>query len=159
MSAHGSPLEMEFRLVRSWSACRRVPSRNDRRLPRGFTLVELMIVVAIVSILVMVALPSYQSHMRRSVRAEAQAYLMEVAAKQQQFLVDTRAYAATLAAVAVPMPARVGAAYSAAMPDPGAVPPTFTVTLTPSGSQADDRCGALSIDQTGNKTAAVTGCW
>jgi type IV pilus assembly protein PilE len=143
---------------------RKAPANHPLRVccpgfQRGFTLVELMIVVAIVSILVMIALPSYQSHMRRSVRAEAQVYLMEVAAKQQQFLIDTRAYAATLLVVGVPLSARVGAAYTAAMPAHGATPPTFTVTLTPSGEQANDRCGALSIDQTATKTAAVAGCW
>jgi type IV pilus assembly protein PilE len=126
---------------------------------RGFTLIELMIAVAVVAILAAVALPSYQEHIRRSVRAEAQAYMMAVAARQQQFLVDTRGYAATLADVGVTMPAGVARAYTATMPAPSVVPPTFTLTLTPQGAQASERCGTLSIDQAGAKTAAVAGCW
>ncbi len=143
----------------------RQPSRPIRAIqascprPRGVTLIELMIAVAIVAILMAVALPSYRDQVRRSTRAEAQAYLMSVASRQQQFLVDTRAYAATLDAVGVPVPSSTASNYTRSMPTPGTAPPSFTVTLTPTGNQASDRCGALSINQAGTKTAAVAGCW
>jgi type IV pilus assembly protein PilE len=135
------------------------PSKPARATSvRGFTLIELIIAVAIVGILVAVALPSYRDHVRKSRRAEAQAYLMAVAGRQQQFLIDTRArpsprsrarrrrrtavYDVTLAAVAGP-------------------PPTFLVSATPkSGTdQTLEPCGVLTIDQTGAKTAALTSCW
>jgi type IV pilus assembly protein PilE len=125
----------------------------------GFTLIELMIAVAIVAILLAVALPSYRDSVRKSVRAEAQAYMMTVAARQQQFLVDTRGYAATLTAVGVAVPGNVDNGYTLSMPTPTTAPPAFTLTLTPKSSQAGERCGTLSIDAAGSKTAAVAGCW
>jgi type IV pilus assembly protein PilE len=124
---------------------------------RGFTLIELMITVAVVAILAAVALPNYREHIRKSRRAEAQSFMMAVAARQQQFMVDTRAFAATVDAVGIPVPANVSAAYTATMPAPGTS--TFTLTLTPNADQASDKCGTLSIDQNGTKTAAMTGCW
>lgn len=126
-------------------------------LPRGFTLIELMITVAIVAILAAIAYPGYQDHLRKSRRAEAQAFMMAVAARQQQFMVDTRAFAATVAAVGIPVPSNVSAGYTVSMPAPGTS--TFTLTLTPTALQAAENCGTLSIDQNGTKTAATSGCW
>lgn len=126
---------------------------------RGFTLIELMIAVAIVAILVAVALPSYQEHVRKSRRAEAQSFLMAVAARQQQFLVDTRAYSGSLADIGVPLPDNVAAAYDITPTATAGPPPAFSITATPKSGQASERCGTLSIDQAGTKTAAVSGCW
>jgi type IV pilus assembly protein PilE len=124
---------------------------------RGFTLIELMITVAVIAILAGIAYPSYQQHVRKSRRAEAQSFMMAFAARQQQFLVDTRAFAATIDAVGVAMPANVALAYTANMPAP--TPSTFTLTLVPRAHQASEPCGTLSIDQNGTKTAAIGGCW
>ena len=56
------------------------------RAGRGFTLLELMIVVAIVGILASIAYPSYMDHVRKGNRAKAQAFLMDVAQRQQNYL-------------------------------------------------------------------------
>ena len=121
----------------------------------------MLIVVAVIAILASVALPSYQEHIKKSRRAEAQAYLLAVAARQQQFLVDTRAYAAGTAASAVlPQPTGVTTGYgTVAMTVAAGPPPTFTLTATPTTAQASEKCGTLTVNQTGTKTAAVTGCW
>src|SRR5512147_1482905 len=66
---------------------------------RGFTLLELMIVVVIVGILAAIAYPSYMQYPRRSARAEAQSYLSNVATLQQQYLVDKRSYAPSLSSL------------------------------------------------------------
>ena len=128
---------------------------------RGFTLIEVIIAMAIVAILVAVALPTYRDHMRKSRRAETQAYLMAVASRQQQFLLDTRAYAPSLATVGLAAPANVSAAYDVVVVAVAGPPPTFTLTATPKAStdQVHERCGTLGIDQSGAKTAAVATCW
>lgn len=124
----------------------------------GFTLIELMIVVAVVAILAAVAFPSYQQHIRKSRRAEAQSFMLAVAGRQQQFLVDTRSYAATVAEVGIAVPTNVAQGYSMVLNVP-AGGNTFTLTLTPTAVQSADACGTLAIDQGGTKTPATSGCW
>ena len=62
---------------------------------RGFSLIELMIVVAVVGILSMVAYPSYQNYMARAHRADAQQFMMKMDSRQRQILLEQRAYAST----------------------------------------------------------------
>ena len=124
---------------------------------RGFTLIELMIVVAIVGILVSIAYPSYSAQVRKSRRADAQAALMDIAARQQQMLLDTRSYAATVAALNITLPASVVQNYTVTVAVGTTVVPMFTVTATPSGSQVNDTCAAMSLDQSGTKLPSA--CW
>ncbi|MEO5845968.1 MAG: type IV pilin protein [Caldimonas sp.] len=134
---------------------------NDSAKTRGFTLVEVIITVAIVAILAAVALPTYREHVRKSRRAEAQAYLMAVASRQQQFLLDTRGYAATLTTVGLAAPANVAAAYDLAVAAAAGPPPTFRISAVPKATtdQTYERCGTLAIDQNGAKSAAYASCW
>lgn len=133
----------------------------------GFTLIELMITVAIIAILVAVAMPSYEGYLRKSRRADAQSFTQEVVARQQHFLLDRRAYGGSITdapaagGLGMTIPGNVAAFYTVAMAvDNAAAPPTFTVTATPTGKQTYDPCGMLSIDQRGVKSASGTGrCW
>ena len=137
---------------------------NGMERYKGFTLIELMIAVAVVSILAAIAYPSYQDHLRKSRRAEAQSVLMNIGTRQQQRLLDTRNYAATAASLAITVPPQVTSFYTIDIAAPASTPPSFTATATPQGGQTADKCGTLGIDHTGAKTAvkngsAQTGCW
>lgn len=117
---------------------------------RGFTLIELMIVVAIVAILAAVAYPAYTSHVRRGYRAAAQSYLMDLAQKQTQYLLDNRAYAHSKADLNATPPTDVSNNYDEIDFNVQAgPPPTFKLTATPKGTMAGDV--TLSIDQAGQK--------
>lgn len=121
---------------------------------RGFTLIELMITVAIVGILAAIAYPSYNNAMMKNRRASAQAYLSDVAQRQQQYLMDNRAYAATATDLKVAQPPDVTRYYNLSITVGTSTVPAFTATAAPisGGSQVAD--GTLSITQNGTKLPA-----
>lgn len=125
---------------------------------RGFSLIELMIAVAIVGILSSVAYPAYVEHYRKARRADAQTMLMNVANRQQQFLLDTRNYADTPAALNITVAPSLSANYTLTIAVVTTTVPAFTVTAAPLGAQVlDTRCGAMTVTHTGVKTPA--NCW
>lgn len=123
----------------------------------GFSLIELMIVIAIIGILAAIAYPSYIQYLRRSNRADAQSLLMNVAARQQQRLLDVRSYASALSDIGVTVPGGVASRYTVTLAADNAAVPTFTATATPSGDQANDTCGTMTLNNVGVKTPAT--CW
>jgi type IV pilus assembly protein PilE len=140
-----------------------------RSSSRGFTLIELMISVAVVAILTSVALASYKGQIRKSRRAAAAAYAMDVVGKQQQFLLDRRAYATSVTGatasngLGLTVPADVSTYYTVAFNPPvdnTTFPLAFTLVLTPQGDQVKDTCGSMSITNQLVKTATGSGtCW
>lgn len=125
--------------------------RNHYRRSRGFTLIELMIVVAIIAILAAIAYPSYTDYVKRGNRAAAQTYMLDLAQREQQYFLDTRSYTDSVADL-VATPSSVSNFYTVTIALNDGLPPGYTITATPIGNQVSD--GNLTIDNTGQKTPA-----
>ena len=121
----------------------------------GFTLIELMITTAIVAILAAVAYPSYTRYIVRSNRTAAQAQMMDIANREQQFLLANRAYAtkAALEASGYSVPTNVSTRYSYDITVGTSAVPSYTITFTGTETQVGD--GALTLNSEGVKTPAA----
>lgn len=125
----------------------------------GFSLIELMVAVAVVAILAAVAYPSYQDHLRKGRRAATQAFMLEVANREQQYLLDARSYTSALSDLKLlPVPTEVSQFYTVTIAATS-LPPTFTITATPvaGGPQVAD--GAMTLTHEGNKTRNGQSGW
>lgn len=125
-----------------------LPSRRRS----GFTLIELMIAVAIIGILSAIAYPSYGQYLVRSNRSAAQSYLMELAQAQVQYKADTRSYADSVTDLGLPVPDAIGAKYEVEIALSDGPPQGFTITATPVENSVQDGDGELTIDQAGTRT-------
>ncbi|MCP5330916.1 MAG: type IV pilin protein [Pseudomonadales bacterium] len=133
----------------------------------GFTLIELMIVVAILGVLAAVALPAYQQSVRAGARAEAQSLLLQVAANQERFYSDNNSYSTNANPLVSPALATLtteGGNYqvSVAACGSGTIANCFIATATPQGAQTADSCTTLTLTNTGLKGSTgdtVDNCW
>lgn len=116
---------------------------------KGFTLIELVVAMLIVGLLASLAVPGYREYVMRGNRRAAQAVMMELAARQQQYFVANRTYA-TADDLGYALPPEVTDKYDFAIDVVAGPPPGFTLTFTPKGSQEGDV--ELSLDSDGVKT-------
>ena len=134
--------------------------KNDK----GFTLIELMIVVVIIAILAAIAYPAYTEQTRKARRADGKAALLQAASAMERYYTENYTYAgAALGA---------GGIFQSTVPLDGGTPyynlaitaqtaSTFTIRASNVGAQAGDTCGWLEIDEVGNKDAGggAADCW
>lgn len=126
-----------------------------RRCSRGFTLIEVMIVVAVIGILTALAIPSYESYVRRGQRANAKSALMETAQWLERAATAAGQYPAA-ANIPADMLSVEGGRYAnvVKLSAPGGAVPdvagtTFFLSTAPTGPQVNDECGTFSLTNTG----------
>lgn len=138
-------------------------------LQGGFTLIEVMIVVAIVGILAAIAYPSYMEHIRKGNRADAEASLMQLSQFMERYYTGTGRYSLTAGQTNVPnnpappYPTGTNYTFTITVGDAGT---SYTATATPNnpGVMATDKCGALTLTNTGLKgqtgqNVTTADCW
>lgn len=131
------------------------------RPQRGFTLIELMIVVAIVAILAAIAYPSYTKYVQRGYRSEGIAMLNDAVARMERYYAQNNNYtnANTLAAIGITNANSTNNRYTLQAPTVTAT--TYVLQVNPINAQTSDSCGNLTIAQDGTRTPdpSTTTCW
>jgi type IV pilus assembly protein PilE len=123
---------------------------------RGFSLIELMVVVAVIAILAAIALPAYSRYAFRARRPDGQEILMRFANAQERYYATYNTYAADPIADLKFTTATSEKGYYTVAISTTNIKTNYTATATPAGAQAGDVCGALSIDSTATKLPAST---
>ena len=130
------------------------------RHARGFTLIELMIVLTVAAVILVIAIPAYNAQMRKSRRSEAQAALGSLVLKQEQYRANNPSYATTAQLVIPPIDH-----YDLAVTAQSATGFTMTATAKSGDDQNNDRgsgtgCATLTVQSAGGaQSRTPTGCW
>lgn len=122
---------------------------------RGFSLIELLVVVTIIGILASIAIPAYNDYLIKSRRGAAKAFMMQVATKEEEFFNSTRNYAMSITdplptGLGLTAPGELSGHYTFSVGTNGGVAGTYLITATATGGQTVD--GNLTLDSTGVKS-------
>jgi type IV pilus assembly protein PilE len=135
--------------------------RTDMNRARGFSMIELMIVVVIISILAAIAIPSYRQYVMKGHRSEATRALQDIASRQENYYFSNNAYTSNLADLGASS-SIAGAYFTVAIPS--ASSSDYEITATAQGTQTQDQgCTAFTLHRSGAKestgTATADVCW
>ena len=127
--------------------------QRSRLKNKGYTLVEILIVISIVAIVVGLAIPSYQGSVRKARRSDAQTDLMEFAGFAERIYTQNESYAA------VTLPANTDF-YTYSFPA-AVTATTYTIRATPTAVQIKDACGTMNLNQDDQRThtGPLPDCW
>lgn len=145
---------------------------SGRQPARGFSLIELMVVVAIVALLASISTASYRNYVRRANRTEGRSALLAIQVAQEKFFLQNNQYVQTIAGVVAPPPGGLGISLTAGGVTPGgnytisfqaATPTTYTLAAAPTAGSpqaSDTTCPLFTVnDQGARYPADSTGCW
>ncbi len=148
-------------------------SKPARKISKGFTLIELMVAVAVVAILGTIAMSTYTKQVQKSRRTDARSAILDLAGREEKLFSTTNAYSDKpvdlgYGVAADVWPLTIGSGYyqvtvTVTVP-PAPNPPTYLITATTFGTQVKDTtCATLSVDQLGSQTATgaanAAECW
>lgn len=133
---------------------------DTSRPQRGFTLIELMITVAIVAILAAIAYPAYTKYVQRGYRSDGIAMLNDAVARMERYYAQNNSYDIGTDTTQVGLTSTLSASgfYKLTV---ASASNSYTFTATPQGTQTQDACGSLTIDQAGARTPdpSTSTCW
>jgi type IV pilus assembly protein PilE len=124
---------------------------------RGFTLIEILVVLVVIGILAAIAIPSYQNQLIRGTRSAAQSVMADIANKEQFYLQSFRSYTTDYTQLGIAaLPSEVSNFYAITITnDMTQTPPTFVITATPTAGTRQASDGAITLDSTGTKSPAA----
>jgi len=140
-----------------------------QRRARGFSLIELIVVIAVAAVLLRIAIPSYLAYVEKARRPEAKTALLDLAAREERFYTQNNYYTADPVALGygatATFPVNLGGGpdylLSVTTPAAGVKGTSYTLTATAANGQTADACGNYTLDNLGNQTnsTSATGCW
>lgn len=120
---------------------------------RGFTLIEILVVLVVIGILAAIAVPAYTSQLVRGTRSATQAVMMDIANKEQHYLQSFRTYATAPSDLGVTLPQEVTSFYDVTITkDDATTPPSFLITASPKAGTRQANDGDITLNQKGDKS-------
>jgi type IV pilus assembly protein PilE len=118
---------------------------------RGYTLVELIVTLTVLGLLSMLAYSSFEKYMIRATRSAAEQFMIDIATREAEYLLDARTYANTIGTggLNLPTPLKVASNYNVSITVSSGPPAGYLITAAPIGRQTQD--GVLTLDDTGQK--------